>query len=154
MSQPIDIIEEISNKPGAYGLTVLLTAPLPLEIGKFDRVTLKKGLYFYGGSAFGPGGLKARLARHIRPKNSLHWHIDHLTKAGRIFSIGALEQGSECRLVEHALSLPDARVPLPGFGSSDCRDCASHLVKLKNFSDIEKIFELAGITPKDQWRFS
>jgi hypothetical protein len=80
MSQPIDIIEEISNKPGAYGLTVLLTAPLPLEIGKFDRVTLKKGLYFYGGSAFGPGGLKARLARHIRPKNSLHWHIDHLNK--------------------------------------------------------------------------
>ncbi len=152
MPQPIDIIDKISPTPGAYGFVVRLQDPLPLAIGKFDRVTLKKGLYFYGGSAYGPGGLKARLARHFRAKKTLHWHIDHVTDKGKIIALSTVENGQECALVSHALSMRDALIPVPGFGSSDCQNCASHLVKLKRASDIPEIFNLAGTTRS--WRFS
>ncbi len=152
MPQAVDIIEEITSNPGAYGFAVRLTRRLELKIGKFDRVNLPKGLYFYGGSAFGPGGLKARLARHIRPKSKLHWHIDHVTSAGKMVAAGAIENGSECKIVEAALTLPGTLIPLPGFGSSDCRNCTSHMVKLKRASDISEIFDAVGVTRS--WRFS
>jgi len=152
MPQAVDIIEQIPIEPGAYGFVVRLSQVLDLEIGKFDRVSLPKGLYFYGGSAFGPGGLKARLGRHIRPKSKLHWHIDHVTSAGKMVAAGVIKNGSECKLVDQALTRPGALIPLPGFGSSDCRNCASHLVKLKRVSDISKIFEAVGVT--GQWQFT
>tara|TARA_B100000315_G_scaffold210567_1_gene206911 strand:- start:11330 stop:11788 length:459 start_codon:yes stop_codon:yes gene_type:complete len=152
MSQPIDIIEQITDQTGAYGFVVRLSQPLTLKIGKFDRVSLPKGLYFYGGSAFGPGGLKARLGRHIRPKSKLHWHIDHVTSVGKFVAAAAIAKGSECRFVERALSMPGAVIPVPGFGSSDCRSCASHMVKLKRVSDISNIFDAAQVTQR--WRFS
>lgn len=152
MAQAIDIIDKITNLPGAYGIILRLAEPLALNIGKFDRVSLKKGLYFYGGSAYGPGGLKARLGRHIRPKTSLHWHIDHITDSGKIIALGTLENGVECDLVASALAAPDAILPLPGFGSSDCRNCASHLIKLKRLRDISEIFNQAGITQRWQFR--
>jgi Uri superfamily endonuclease len=152
MSQAIDIIKQIPIESGAYGFAVRLSQALDLEIGKFDRVSLPKGLYFYGGSAFGPGGLKARLGRHIRPKSKLHWHIDHVTSAGKMVAAGVIKNGSECKFVARALAMPGALIPLPGFGSSDCRNCASHLVKLRRTSDISKIFAAAGAM--QSWRFS
>jgi hypothetical protein len=33
-------------------------------------------------------------------------------------------------LVRGLLDLPGTSVPLPGFGSSDCRSCPAHLVAL------------------------
>ena len=152
MPQAIEIIDKITDKPGAYGFATRLSEPLALEIGKFDRVNLPKGIYFYGGSAYGPGGLKARLGRHIRPKSKLHWHIDHVTGTGKMIAAGVVIDGSECEMVDAALTLPGALIPLPGFGSSDCRHCASHLVKLKRISDISKIFDAVGATQR--WRFS
>jgi len=151
MLQPTDIIDKIPNTPGAYGFVTRLQEPLQLDIGKFDRVILNKGLYFYGGSAYGPGGLKARLGRHIRPKSSLHWHIDHITSKGRLIALGIVAGGSECALVAQAAAMRNAEFPVPGFGSSDCSTCQSHLVKLKRVRDIQQIFAAAGVTKK--WRF-
>jgi len=37
--------------------------------------------------------------------------------------------GRECRLVADLLA-SGATIPLPGFGSSDCRGCQAHLVRL------------------------
>ena len=40
----------------------------------------------------------------------------------------AFPGGHECGLIERGRALPGASVPIPGFGSSDCRSCAAHLL--------------------------
>ncbi len=121
--------DEPKNRPGAYILVVALDRPLdPGLTGRSDG--LAPGLYAYCGSAYGPGGLAARLARHLRPDKRPHWHIDRLTAAGRILAAYAQPGGSECALMEALRKLPNTRIPLPGFGSSDCRRCPAHLIQV------------------------
>ena len=48
---------------------------------RFGKLTLAAGQYAYVGSAHGPGGLRARVGRHLRAEKPLHWHIDYLTAA-------------------------------------------------------------------------
>lgn len=113
--------------PGAYVLAVELAAALPLALPRRAPVTLAAGRYLYCGSACGPGGLRARLARHFRMDKAIRWHIDRLTAAGTGTVLGALAYpgGDECAL---AAALSDFPAPLTGFGSSDCQRCRSHLV--------------------------
>ncbi len=111
--------------PGAYLLLIALPAPLTLTLLHRPETTLPPGRYLYAGSARGPGGLRARLGRHMRPDKKLHWHIDRLTQAGTIEGAWAIPGGNECGLIIALASLP---IPLPGFGSTDCRHCASHLL--------------------------
>ncbi|PWB88845.1 histidine--tRNA ligase, partial [Methylocystis sp. MitZ-2018] len=74
--------------------------------------------------ARGPGGLRARLARHMRKDKRAHWHVDQLALAGEIVGAFILEGGDECALNAALDGFP---IPLPGFGSSDCRRCEAHL---------------------------
>jgi Uri superfamily endonuclease len=108
---------------GAYVLALRLDAPLPVRVGK-TSASLPAGDYLYCGSARGPGGLRARLARHMRPQKRAHWHIDQLTSAARILGAFINEAGDECALSAALDRLP---APVAGFGSSDCRRCAAHL---------------------------
>jgi Uri superfamily endonuclease len=110
------------SSPGAYVLWVTLSAPLDLSVPR--RATLAPGRYLYCGSAKGPGGLRARLARHMRHGKAVRWHIDRLTEAGEVPGGWVFPDGDECAL---AASLPHLPVPVPGFGSSDCKHCRSHL---------------------------
>lgn len=105
--------------PGAYALWLRLPAPLPVKAG-----ALEPGDYLYCGSANGPGGLRARLARHMRRDKRAHWHVDQLTTAGEVLGAFIVEGGSECALNAALGAFP---FPLPGFGSSDCPRCVSHL---------------------------
>ncbi len=109
--------------PGAYALWLRLTSPLDVRIGNIPA-SLPAGDYLYCGSANGPGGLRARLARHMRKNKRAHWHVDQLTLAGQILGAFILESGDECALNAAVDGLP---VPLQGFGSSDCSRCAAHL---------------------------
>ncbi|MGJ0452559.1 MAG: GIY-YIG nuclease family protein [Methylocystis sp.] len=109
--------------PGAYALALRLGAPLDVRIGK-NSATLPAGDYLYCGSARGSGGLRARLARHMRPHKRAHWHIDQLTAAASLLGAFVEEQGDECAL---NAALTDLPIPIAGFGSSDCRRCAAHL---------------------------
>jgi histidyl-tRNA synthetase len=113
--------------PGAYALALRLGAPLDVRIGK-NSATLPAGDYLYCGSARGFGGLRARLARHMRPHKRAHWHIDQLTAVANMLGAFVEEQGDECALnaALGALSIP-LPIPIAGFGSSDCRRCAAHL---------------------------
>ena len=52
--------------PGAYGLVIRLPAEFNGRVGALGSVTLSPGTYLYLGSAYGPGGLAARLRRHLR----------------------------------------------------------------------------------------
>ncbi len=111
--------------PGAYLLVITLPAPLNVTLPHRPAATLPPGRYLYAGSARGPGGLRARLARHMRAEKKPHWHIDRLTEAGTVEGAWAFPGGDECALITALASLP---VPLPGFGSTDCRICTSHLL--------------------------
>lgn len=109
--------------PGAYALALQLDAPLEVRVGK-TSATLSAGDYLYCGSARGPGGLRARLARHMRRQKRAHWHIDQLTLVGNVLGAFILEGGDECALNAALDGLP---IPVAGFGSSDCRRCVAHL---------------------------
>jgi Uri superfamily endonuclease len=53
-----------------------------------------------------------------------------LTNAGTVISVIPVPGGTECAIVAAALRLPGVSVPSPGFGSSDCRACPAHLLRL------------------------
>jgi len=120
----------LPSEPGAYLLFVDLGAPLALDIPRLGPATLAPGRYAYCGSAHGPGGLRARIGRHLRRDKAQHWHVDRLTAAGRVAGLRAVPGGRECDLLRDLLAHPGVSVPLPGFGSSDCRACPAHLVAL------------------------
>jgi Uri superfamily endonuclease len=113
----------ISALPGAYVLAVELFKPIAVSIRNGPPVSLAAGHYLYCG---GPGGLRARIARHMRRGKAIRWHIDNLTEAGRVFGAWTFVGGQECELVAALAHLP---TPVSGFGSSDCRECKSHLLR-------------------------
>lgn len=115
--------DSLPAQPGAYALLVELTEPLVFAFAGAPAA-LPKGFYVYCGSARGPGGLAARVARHMRRDKTLRWHIDRLTTAGRVHGAWLFPGGDECALARRLARLP---TPLPGFGASDCRACVSHL---------------------------
>lgn len=115
--------------PGAYVLLVELAGDVAVRLPGRPDVALSAGRYLYCGSARGPGGIKARVGRHMRRDKTVRWHIDQLTSAGRVLGAWVFPNGSECALVAGLSALP---VPIPGFGSSDCRICPSHLLAWPN----------------------
>jgi Uri superfamily endonuclease len=116
--------------PGAYALLIELQRAAVFRHGLLAGKRLPPGRYVYCGSANGPGGIAARLARHLRRSKTLRWHVDQLTTRGRVLATAAVPGGSECDLADRLLALDGVGVPLPGFGSSDCRRCAAHLLSV------------------------
>lgn len=112
---------------GAYALLIRLVAPLAPAIPRLADRTLGPGLYIYCGSAYGPGGLRARVARHLRSVKPVRWHVDRLTGVGEVEGVAVRIGGQECDLVATFMA-GGATVALPGFGNSDCRRCPAHLV--------------------------
>jgi Uri superfamily endonuclease len=68
-------------------LAVTLSGRLP--------IVLPAGRYLYCGSAKGPGGLKARLSRHMRRGKSVRWHVDQLTEQGLVIGGWIFPEGDE-----------------------------------------------------------
>jgi len=64
---------------GLYVLVFRLVEPYVGGVGRRWAVALPSGVYVYVGSAWGPGGLAARLRRHVcRGARRLWWHVDYL----------------------------------------------------------------------------
>lgn len=124
--------------PGAYILEFRLPQPVELVVGRLGRATFPAGAGFYLGSARGPGGLKARLGRHLQPGElaRLHWHIDYLHGLAQASAVAyivlpgtAPHTPLECRWSQALAARPGASLPLHGFGASDCQaGCPAHLV--------------------------
>ncbi len=118
---------------GSYLLLARLDAPLALS-GRFSGLELPAGWFVYAGSARGPGGLRARLGRHLRREKRPRWHIDQLTtRAEVLFALPFTDTPeapalTECALVGRLLESGAFSPPVPGFGSSDCRTCPAHLL--------------------------
>ncbi|MFO7764873.1 MAG: DUF123 domain-containing protein [Pelovirga sp.] len=102
-----------------------------MSIGRLGVKNFVRGWYGYCGSAFGPGGLRARLRHHFSPTCRCHWHIDYLKAHARLRTVcWCADINHEHNLSRYLLEA-GAQVPVAGFGSSDC-GCISHLVWVEN----------------------
>jgi Uri superfamily endonuclease len=115
---------------GAYVLAITIAAPIAVKLARKLVGVLNAGNYLYCGSARGPGGLRARLSRHIRRDKSIRWHVDQLTTQAFVKGVWTFPGGDECKLVKRLSFL---QTPIQGFGSSDCRQCDSHLLDWPNW---------------------
>jgi Uri superfamily endonuclease len=124
---------DIPAAPGTYALVMPAEAEFEIRAGRLAAVTAPAGIYVYVGSAHGPGGLAARVRRHMTRDKVHHWHIDALTEALRVslvfYAIGPARE--ECAWVSRLIMQPGASTPIGGFGSGDCRaGCPAHLIRL------------------------
>ena len=136
---------------GAYVLHLYVSSPRPLIIGRLGQYSLPDGHYFYAGSAHGAGGLRARVGRHLRGAGTRHWHIDYLRVMAEVRNVlyTVTDSALECEWSQALARLPHAFIPVPHFGSSDCRlGCAAHLIAFPRHADITGVLcALAAITP-------
>ena len=115
--------------PGTYVLLLSLPAAASITVGVLGTHRFPGGYYAYVGSALGPGGLAARIRRHLTPTARPHWHIDALRAHSQPVAVwyATGEERCECTWAAALSRLDGASIPARGFGSSDC-SCAGHLL--------------------------
>jgi Uri superfamily endonuclease len=120
----------VKPDPGTYVLILQSFSTESIQVGRWGQLDLQEGNYIYVGSAFGPGGVRARLSRHLREDKRKHWHIDylheHVTPVEAWVSYEAKHLEHEWAQVLNKLVEVKA---IQGFGCSDC-SCSSHLFYL------------------------
>jgi len=135
----------LPDQAGTYALILELPRPATIAVGKLGRFSFPAGWYAYAGSARGPGGLAARLSRHLRSLKPLRWHVDYLRVYTRPiaawYAVGARKQ--ECAWAKALASLPGASAPVPRFGASDCR-CPAHLIHFATPPDLKTFARAVG----------
>lgn len=63
---------------GTYLLVLRSHGEATVQVGRWGPLAVRPGVYLYVGSAFGPGGVRARVGRHLRMRKKPHWHLDYL----------------------------------------------------------------------------
>jgi Uri superfamily endonuclease len=121
---------DLPSAKGTYVLLIHVHQLKRLPVGRLGTFDLRPGFYAYVGSAFGPGGLRARLTHHIEVASDPHWHIDHLLRLAT--PIEAWFAPSDRKLEHDWVELFEQEkrftCPIPRFGSSDYRRSrSSHL---------------------------
>lgn len=130
----------MKDQPGTYALILQAEYQQDVQIGQLGRLSVRPGFYIYVGSAFGPGGVLARVRHHTQFAQRPHWHIDSLRQAAPLKQVWYTHDPvhREHSWADVFANMRGASIPLPGFGVSDCR-CVSHLYffqrqpLLKNF---------------------
>ena len=118
----------LPDVPGIYAVTGLCPRAAWVELASLGRRRVAAGAYTYVGSAHGPGGIRARVGRHLSGTARPRWHIDFLRPVLRPVAVW---YAPVCRAQEHVWAEilshgRGVRIPVPGFGASDC-GCVSHL---------------------------
>ena len=124
---------------GTYIVALWLETAQTIRVGRLGPIQFPAGWYLYAGSALGPGGLTARLARHRRRLGrgkKPHWHVDYLREQAAWHGawVRASDQPLECRWAAALRDLPGAEIVAHGFGASDC-NCPAHLVRVPVLPD-------------------
>ena len=129
----------MDTKRGSYVLYIDIELPVTLQVGSLGSSVFSAGRYAYVGSA--RRGIAARVLRHkrlaLQKEGKLHWHIDYLlvNRHTKLAGEAVLEDEIECTVSKRMASMNGVTVPVPGFGSSDCRaKCAAHLYLLNSDS--------------------
>ena len=137
----------VPSSPGLYVLILKLPEPATIVVGRLGSFFFPAGWYAYVGSARGPGGMRARIRRHIRLDKPLHWHIDHLRRCAKPETVWfSSEDGfNECGWADGLTKLGGSSIPVPGFGSSDC-GCRAHLIR---FASSPEAADFAAVVGQD-----
>jgi Uri superfamily endonuclease len=133
----------IGRYRGVRGLYVLLIELIEgyYRVGKIYSGPIPGGSYIYIGSAWGPGGLGARLLRHLRKTKKKHWHIDWITSDPKssiraIYLLPGIR--GEANLFKQASQI--GVCVITGFGSSDDPDSECHFLRLRTSVEVlEKV---------------
>jgi Uri superfamily endonuclease len=128
---------------GVYVLIIRVDEDADVNVGAMGRLTFKKGLYAYVGSA--QNNLEQRVKRHLRKEKRRFWHVDHLldneaTKVVEVFYEQA-DKAEECAI---AGVIGERGVPIEGFGSSDC-SCKSHLFRIEDYGFLQEFMQVSGV---------
>ena len=132
-------------RPGTYVLLLRNPRSVRVRAGSLGLCDFPRGWYLYTGSAFGPGGLAARIGRHLRPDKSCRWHIDYLTAALPVRRVWLTTSPlrAECAWADLLARL--GGVPaVKGFGASDCT-CAAHLFRFPARPALGRFRQGAGV---------
>ncbi len=121
---------DFPDEKGTYVLIASVSQMKRIAIGQLGKFDIVPGFYAYVGSAFGAGGLCARIGHHLESTAAPHWHIDYLLQVAEPvevwYTIGG--QKLEHQWAELLEQAPQFRIPIPRFGSSDYhRSRSSHL---------------------------
>lgn len=133
---------DIPGTSGNYVIVAALGEAFTFELKSLGQFHLPAGIYLYCGSAHGPGGLKARIGRHLKRNTCKFWHFDHLKDHVRILQVwwDVDRENRECEILQALLKVEGAQIPIKGFGSSDCRrGCPAHLIWLPPGSDLRSV---------------
>lgn len=129
---------------GTYALILRSERSISLEVGRLGMINVQPGFYIYVGSAFGPGGIRARVSRHFRRHKPRHWHIDYLRE--RMTPVAAWCSYAPEKL-EHRWAGVFAGMrglsPVKGFGCTDCH-CDSHLFHARRMPGVRRFSALVG----------
>lgn len=117
----------MNAQPGTYVLVLRSDGRDNVRIGRWGLLSLRPGWYLYVGSAFGPGGVRARVSRHCRIDKAMHWHIDYLRAFCELEDVcySHARERLEHRWAASFAGM-SAMQAVDGFGCSDC-DCEAHL---------------------------
>ncbi|NOZ52768.1 MAG: GIY-YIG nuclease family protein [Gammaproteobacteria bacterium] len=130
-----------NNDKGTYILILQALKRVRCEVGRLGVLDSPKGFYIYIGSAFGPGGVAARVKRHLNKRHRVHWHLDYLSPYVQAqecwYTFDAKKR--EHQWAHHFFNVFDSHLPLLGFGCSDCH-CQSHLFYLSAMPEFN-VFE-------------
>lgn len=122
----------IPAEKGSYALILHLDQKLNISIGKLGVYPFSEGTYLYCGNAFGSGGLRARVTRHLwMASRHPHWHIDYLVRHAQVLAVYYTLTNTplECLWSQSLAGLAAAFIPAPRFGATDCQSgCPAHLI--------------------------
>ena len=116
----------IPSTPGTYIVVLYLRKGEHITVGHLGNIFFDRGWYAYVGSAFGPGGLAARLGRHLSAQKRLRWHIDYLRAWAEPRQMWISTQPDALEHKWAAVLSGLAHKPIANFGCSDCK-CPTHL---------------------------
>ncbi|WP_107668888.1 DUF123 domain-containing protein [Cyanothece sp. BG0011] len=130
----------LPSQTGTYCLRFHCSILSQVTVGKLGTYQIVPGYYCYIGSAFGRGGLKSRIQRHLKINKRNHWHLDYirpyLEPVEIYYTTDSIKR--EHQWAELLLKDQYSTIPINKFGSSDCH-CPTHLFyykvkpKLENF---------------------
>jgi Uri superfamily endonuclease len=124
----------LPGEKGTYMLIASVSRAKRLRIGRLGTYDIVPGFYAYVGSAFGPGGLRARLHHHLESVAQPHWHIDYLLDHAEPVEVwyALSDRKLEQDLAAVLEQAPNFSIPIPRFGCSDYRRSrTSHLFYAK-----------------------
>ena len=114
-----------------------------MNVGAIGRLTFKKGLYAYVGSA--QNNLEQRIKRNLRKGKRKFWHVDYLlddeaAKVVEVFQQQA-DKAEECTI---AGVIGERGEPVDGFGSSGC-SCRSHLFRIGDYGFLQEFMRVLDV---------